>query len=947
MHLNIPKFLKILCSSIPDHESPVNDTWRTDGLACRCPLHPGGEPTMHAFLDQCGDARFACSDPKCRFGGDAVSLVSMATGASPSAAVAMFMRGGRFEPALESPLGGAEAAAYADGASSQAAVKAYLSRCQAEMLRHPEKSGIRPGLSTSSSRCLPNGVGLLVRDGVPGCLSEYTRPKYAGRNLVLFPRTFNGDVLSIDVVDATAGHMAPPVSAAVVSPDSGVFNEQASAAVLSGGQAVLVAPDPVSAARACCALSTMWGRDLPCVVYASSMPLPASFSGASRVLLLSFTDSKARLATALSALSPSGVFSGRPDASPSVRVAQTGYASDCIPAEKLGALCNSTSAGRPVSDWIVAEMAELVRKGRVSEVVQAVSSSRLPSVVVAGLARFARRGEGEWAAALADVLDKSGAPETSDMVLANGRSVRRCQSSVNAVTRSGACETLCNVGLSVESKTVSASGEETLHMTAAHQDPDMPTVRFSLPEAAWGSSSRIRKAVSAAFTALGANPYVMFYDVKGYSWRDILCRMAERCPVGREVGSLGADEFGDLNLPLVSVSRDGTVSRQSRIMSVQDCAMSMYSGISDDESGSVEPWARLLGMCGNLYAAGLAMGAMHVLHQMTAPMAAGRAARSGARRHLMYVETEPGIWSAVFQALSSIFSGSFATPILEYADPLSTLSAHSQLGDLPMIASVPTMGAKFTAALDRSRVGLVGLVDTSTAVMSNGRCFATYLTPSRDAPDDRSFLSDRFVAELRAGFPRLLSAYVPRADMGPAYRSARIPCLAAYGECRKVLGADWEPLPEEISGTWFAGTGMSGVNLFFDMVHRGLAETGRKRICVVDGAPQPGRSFTARGQHVFLLGDRVLIGHIVVDVVNKSGDGFREFSVPQLTSELADRGMLRPMPAGMESEADSSRCWCIRRDVWENSVVRPPIRLEPVSSGEAALPGAVRGAQPT
>jgi hypothetical protein len=109
---------------------------------------------------------------------------------------------------------------------------------------------------------------------------------------------------------------------------------------------------------------------------------------------------------------------------------------------------------------------------------------------------------------------------------------------------------------------------------------------------------------------------------------------------------------------------------------------------------------------------------------------------------------------------------------------------------------------------------------------------------------------------------------------------------------------------------------------------------GKPKLCIVNGMPQSGKSFTRRGQHVFVLEDRVVVSHMVVDMMNKAEKGVCEFSAEQLSRELEERGFLVDAP----EEFDPTRCWCVSRETWENRVVRPPINLTgPISSGAITL----------
>lgn len=941
MRLDIHKFLKTLGASIADRHPQVNepDGDPAAGFMCRCPLHQDSDRSMLCRTDSSGTARFRCLYRGCGFGGDAVSLLSMARKVSAREAVAMFRPGGEFAKCLLSPLGEAEAEAYLDDSGAQATLKTYLERCRRAFMDAPERAGISPGLSASRAGDVVGGVGFLVRDGVPGCLSEFSRPAYRNRTLVLYPSTANGDVASIEVRDPSDPSFSKTVQVRGVR--GGVFGEgPASDAVASGERTLFVVTDPVACARLSYAASKLPGGSGRPVVSVRDLPLPDSFSGVSRVVLVATRDAPLPLGLVLSAAASESSVDG-PCRQPAVRVASAPFPSTSIPPSSLASFLSSPKSA-DAAEWAVGEMASLASKGRMKEVADALSSVQIPPVMASGMAKYARRAEFpdmDAALSVAELLEKPVPMPSSDIVLANGRSVRRGPSSLSAVGHRGE-DVLANVGLSVESKLVSSDGEEFLLCSVSTGDPDMPSVKASLPESAWSSPSKLQRIVSRAFASRGLNPYVAFYEAKGFSWSDILCRLSERCPVSREVGELGPDDVSDIQLPEFVVRSDGSTARQSRVFTLPDCVLRAYSGLSlpDGDVDWAAPWRELVAASSDLYAAAFALGCMHVLYQMTFGLFGRKLDRGRAGRHLFYVETEPGIWSSVFRQVSDMFSGGGYTPTLGYARPEETLSQYEKLGRLPLMAYVPTMGAKFSKALDSSTVDLIGLLDTTTAVMSNGKVSAVYVTPCRDVPSSPSSVSPELVARLRESFPGLLSAFVRSAAIDHRYRSTQTPCLAAWDECLKVLGVDGPETVRDIARTWFPGTGMNGVNMFFDMLHRGINETGRRRICVVNGPPQSGRSFTGRGQHVFVMKDVVLVSVMTVDVVNKAEGGMCEFSADQLGGELGERGMLLPVPEEMKGEVDPKRVWCLPRGLWETSVVRPPVQIPlPLTGGEQAV----------
>jgi hypothetical protein len=138
-------------------------------------------------------------------------------------------------------------------------------------------------------------------------------------------------------------------------------------------------------------------------------------------------------------------------------------------------------------------------------------------------------------------------------------------------------------------------------------------------------------------------------------------------------------------------------------------------------------------------------------------------------------------------------------------------------------------------------------------------------------------------------------------------------CTRCYNHLGKILGVPTTKLMHNMCSKVFAGAGMSGVDSFFEKLHLGMVGIGKMSLCVVYGRPQDEHSFTKRGQHLFVLEDKVLIGKYVVDLVNKYSRNV--FSVEQLDTEMYEREMLVGIPDDIN--IDSSRCWCIPKDIFD------------------------------
>lgn len=901
-----------------------------------CPLHQDLDESMMVVEDATtGDTMFICSHPGCRFRGDAVALVATKLGISPRNAVQLFRPGGEFADCLKEPLGTDEAGAYAENADTQQHVRAYLSKCKAALRRCPEKARVRAGMSVSSLKLLHPDVGLFIADDAPRCLSEFRKPKYNKSTLLLYPYTCNGTVTRIEVRDYDNPLFS--YSAVVTSPTAGVFGEMFE----NTPKHVIVTNDPYVATVVYANYAVMSGKPAP-IVAASSFPLPGSFSETTRIRILSPHSRPVPIGFVLDMLSASELVSGT---HAEARIVPFQKRVDEITKDVLDNIISCANGTTDPQYWVVQRFIEMVKRGQSAAVVEELERAKVSPLVRNIILDQARKfdtgsvgtnSESEYARALVDLLDgESSAAPFSDSRLANGMTLVREPSGLSVSSPYGGTDVICNVGIVVDSKTVASDGTEQYRCTVTHRDPGIPVVRIQVPSDRV-SADRLRRIVSKAYMAKGCNPYVAFYSVKNASWPDVLSKLSEHCPVSKEVQSLGVDDLSELQLPEVAIRSDGTPRAQTKANTLPECVLRAYGGIPFDTDSGVEPFVRLFQSCDNLYVMAFALGVCHVLYQMTFGIFKPEASRRREPRHFFYVETEPGIWGAVFRQVSDLFSDNGSPPTVNCQNPLSTFESYAKLGTLPLITYAPTLGNRFSSALDESGIDILALVDTTTAVMTNGKVSAVYVTPSNEAPMSRCAIDGRDIDAMRRSIVPLLSRFVAEARIDSAFRASSSPCIAAYNECCRMLGVERSPLASEIARTYFPGVGMNGATIFFDMLHRSVVDDSKPAVCVVNGAPQKGYSFTRRGQHVFVMKECVVVSHMVADIYNQWQKGLCRFDTDQLTSEMEATGVLCGLPP--ELGLDGSRCWCLRRDVWESAIVRPPINLnDPVSAGTIPL----------
>ena len=932
MRVDTDSLIKHFGFSIGKTESDV----KSKHLRVNCPLHQDPDASLRVIEDKAtGDTVYHCDNPCCAFNGDAVALVATARKVTLQKAIQMFRPGGEFSDCLEKPLGADEAAAYAESADTQSRIKAYLSKCKAALRRSPEKARVRAGMSIATLRLLHPDVGLFIPDDAPGCLSEFTKPKYNKSSLLLYPYTLNGDITRIEVRDSDDPLFC--YTAVVTSPTAGVFGEQFD----DVPKHFVVTEDPRVATIVFAGYSAMSRSSVP-IVAASSFPLPGSMSGITKLRILSPLSNPVSVGFVLDAMMSSELVSG---SSADARIFPYSGRVEEMTKDNVDSLLDCSNKAVDLQYWLVQRFVEMVKRGQsarvVSELEMANATPLVRNIILDQARKFdtgatATNGESEYVKGLVKLLEESPSFSVSaNMKLANGMTLIRESVGLSVTGKYGGIDTLCNVGITVDSKTITSDGKDVFCCTVTHKDPGIPVIKVVIPEEKV-SADRIQKLVSRTYMAKGCNPYVAFYSVKGASWLDVLSRLSEHCPVSKEVSSLGFDDLSEIQLPEVTVLSNGTARPQVKAATLPDNVLRAYGGIPFSDDESIDPVRHLFEACGNMYVMAFTLGFCHVLYQMTFGLFKPESARKREARHLFFVETEPGIWSAVFRQLSDLFSDNGLPPTVNCQNPAATFDAYRKLGTLPLIAYAPTLGNKFSSSLEESGVDMVGLVDTTTAVMANGKVSSVYVTPSDETPSTRCAIDGRDIDAIRKAFIPFLSRFVASAKIDAAFRAASSPCLSAYSECCRILGVAESDLSGSIAKTYFPGVGMNGVSIFFDMLHRSVIDDSKPSVCVIKGPPQKGYSFTRRGQHVFVMEDYVIVSHMVADIYNQYQKGMCRFDIEQLTSEMEATEILRPIPS--ELNLDPGRCWCIGRDVWEKNVVRPPINLkDPVMAGTIKL----------
>jgi hypothetical protein len=325
--------------------------------------------------------------------------------------------------------------------------------------------------------------------------------------------------------------------------------------------------------------------------------------------------------------------------------------------------------------------------------------------------------------------------------------------------------------------------------------------------------------------------------------------------------------------------------------------------------------------------AAFTLGLMHSIYHMTRDFQLPVKGRPEQVRHLMYVETEKGIWEEVYHQLASLFT-TCDPPVLTMRNSATMLEKYTQLGPLPLFLRIPLFAAtKFHRVASDSPVGIMGLVTGRVATVSVDQC--TYLVPCADMPATPILLPQE-IDDIRNALPAFLIDYTTNVTFDSAYRSGELPCLAAYRRACELLEVPASSLPGRIARSHYPGLAMVGMDAFFDLVYTNLRDADRHTaLRVVRGAPADGTPFNAKGQHIFVSDDFVIVSHAIVEIINAEYPP-SWFDRKQLTEEFIANKLLIDAPMKLET----NRCWVFSRKTWDDKVIRPAIEFAgPITPG--------------
>jgi hypothetical protein len=579
-------------------------------------------------------------------------------------------------------------------------------------------------------------------------------------------------------------------------------------------------------------------------------------------------------------------------------------------------------------------MQRLISDGQQEKIYQAFSKVSLSDSKTATLEGILETQEaGEEILKLMELARDS---RMNTFMLANGNMLKRTSTTMLATTNSGTESKLCNVGISIDEIMF---GEEGINYTCKLrcEDADIPTIRTRLSETDFDHYKKLQVALRRAFMSQGYAPYVACYNRAGYLWPDILAKLSEGLKPKPDTVSLGVDGDLILQLPNITIDpRSKTIEPQTKILEVSPQVTNAYRGLDHySDINPIDPYKTLFGMSDNIYVLGFVAGISHMVHQIVTGYEAAKEGRPFTPSHLFYVEPENGIWGPIYRQLCQMLTGSSYVPQLPAKGLNTHLNEMKGLGPLPYFASMPPIGPQTVhKAVFDSPVGLITTLDWRNACVVTDDPRTSFVV----APDHTELpaeLSTADLVELQRVLPTLLlHALMTERSAGDVreFLGASTPAEVGYRYLCKMLNVEPQDAFLEVVQNYYTAMIFTGVPSFFHSLYELIyAQSGKKEnISVVNAAPTP-ENLKSNPAEAYLTEDRVFLSHRMVDIINLRRKSVMKFSNLSLTEEMRKLNYLvGPLP---DTKSDPKRYWIIDREVWDKYVMKKPIQLGPVTSG--------------
>jgi hypothetical protein len=886
--------------------------------------------------------QFECSDQRCGFIGDAAALVSRVRNLKLEEAVGLFRPGKELAHTLIPDVGGSQLDDYLSDLSSQTRLAAYLNRTN-QALRSPAGERLRQKMSehgaaqrgAGSSQEPPKTLGMVLTTDVPPTLRELeTLKKYRDGCYAIYPRTYNGRIVSV-VVQNFNDCALPSKIIPITRSDIGVFMEDN----LTGAESeIFVTHSELIACVLYRKFSAMTTK-LPPVVALGGLPLPAKCNKLKRINVLSTKEAPLSLEQALGLFAEESVVEGYKG---KIKIDVMDMLTE-IDKVKINMFESKVydphrNNVHALPHWLTTRINFLLTSNQLETVYRAFDRIPLTDEHKQELLQIAHRLNAD--PKTVQFLETCGPANRAILRLGNGQELIQTPTGLVALKPNGNESTLSNVPLKIEECIYTRSGD--MQYTCKFRTAEDVIVSIPLQRHDFTRADVLQTAVHKALASRGHSTYAAFYEQRGYRWGDILCCLAQHKPIRREIVKLGADEFGQVHFPKVTLDlTKRQLEAQECIFTLNNETKSIYAGL-EYESGDIDSDDTLKNFVQRAPefpgAIGLLIGLCHIIYQLLTDVSASRRGTTAGPRHLFYVEPEPGLWSTVYRQLVQLISGVSELPQIPSTRTLAHLDELSQLGALPCTKLLPVLPLKsLIRTVTDSPVSLISLIDNDTAMALTGDAKVSFVT----LPDPTQLLNTHIqnedIAALQKALPSCLLAILSAsldAKAALEFRTTIAPAATTYKYLCEKLGIEASDSVTNLIKQYYTVKGVSNAYAFLHAFAE-LYEHSKYRyqfFRTVSHYPTKELLAEENTPSIFVTPEQVFISRDIVDVVNRKTHGINVFNTASLTYEFERYKYFVPCP--VDVPLDTERYWVLDRKVWDKYVMREPlVLLAPVAQG--------------
>jgi len=937
MQVQWQKFLAALGCPLSDNKKRTRYT---------CPIHPGSERTLSIVDDQLtGSTRFTCNHSACHFTGDAVALTSRTKNIGFEAAAKLFRPDAELAHTLVNPYTDEMLDSYLTAETSQAAVTNYLITARKELrtaapgIRLHKQLAEMHILHPGSNDLLPTSLGLVANEDIPVTLRCLCGPKYRRAAHLLYPYTYAGRIMYLRTQSFEGGPQ-PPETINVVRDDVGIFMEEN---IKPGTDAVVIGLNESTA----CMMYKRFADEsaaTPPVIATLSFPLPYSYNHLKQIMIVSIPSAPLTLLQGLRFYAQDPI--ANTDCTPQIYV----LAPDdrkavlhTLPTKQLTAFDPHRGWHHTLQHWLITRMRELYEAANMAEIYQALNYVDLTDAQREALTHSAPGPHG--VPLPQPVINALRAPRYREgmFALANETQILQTPSGFYRIPRGTAGRQLVgNIPFTIDECILTRDNKTVYNCRFHISQPQVMDVPGQLISADCQTPALLQAAVERILRRAGLNTYVAFYGGRDTSWRDIISRLAENKPLRREIAALGIDDSFDVHFPNVTLRPSSKeIVEQKRIFQIPEHVLQTYGGLrpTAELPAPREAFARIVEHVDNIWVAAFMAGVGHVVHQLMTGLLYATQNRAFVPRHLLYVDSAPGLWLNTFRQVNALFTG-FGDPIQMPTTYTTHVKELQMLGTLPALRQLPHIrAARLQKLLTELPVGLISTISSELAMGVMVDPATTFVVLPEELPQQPvQKLHDEDLIELQHVLPAMLLqvlAQQPTKLRVSELAHSDTPAAAGYHYLCDILDVTPTAEVQALLTPYYTALGFNDVFTFYTRLH--------EIVCVKDDKYRIRIKYTAKRKkgeeipQVYVLRDRgmVLIHKGLILVANKL-DSLNMFNCASLTTEMGEKGHLSTNE--QPGNINAAHYWTLNIEVWDKYVISRQLELnEPVTAGNAIM----------